>query len=260
VDARYHARMATVDLVIPVYNEEHVLAGSVERLLAWTDAHPEHQWRVVVANNASTDGTLAVAQRLEAEHPGRVAALHIPVKGRGIALRIAWLTSPADISAYMDVDLSTDIEHIPELIDPLAANEADLAYGTRLHPLSQTKRSPKREFISRSYVFILRTLGGLKVTDAQCGFKAIRRNAAHALVPLVEDTRWFFDTELLLIAQSNGYRLREVPVRWDEDPDTRVRIVQTALEDLQGLWRLRVGGVPRAVRGATSGAGGAEAR
>lgn len=245
--------MATVDLVIPVYNEEHVLALSVERVLAWTDAHPEHQWRVVVADNASTDGTLAVAQRLEAAHPGRVAALHVPVKGRGIALRIAWLTSPAEVSAYMDVDLSTDLAHIPALVDPLAANEADLAYGTRLHRRSQTRRSFKREAISRCYVFILRTLAGLRVTDAQCGFKAIRRDAAHALVPLVQDTRWFFDSELLLIAQRNGYRLREVPVRWDEDPDSRVRIVQTALEDLRGIWRLRVGGVPRVARGGGGG-------
>jgi glycosyltransferase involved in cell wall biosynthesis len=246
--------VATVDLVIPCYNEEHVLADSVARVLAFCDQHPEHQWRVVVANNASTDGTLDVARRLEDQYPGRVVALHIPVKGRGIALRVAWLTSPADVCAYMDVDLSTDIAHIPALVDPLAANEADLSYGTRLHRDSVTQRSAKREFISRSYVFILRTLAGLKVTDAQCGFKAIRRDAAHALVPLVKDTRWFFDSELLLIAQKNGYRLREVPVRWDEDPDTRVRIVETALEDLRGIWRLRAGGIPRAARGRTNAA------
>ena len=242
--------MASVDVVIPVYNEEHVLADSVVRTLGFLAAHPEHQWRIVVANNASTDRTLEVAKRLEDEYPGGIAALHVPVKGRGIALRVAWLTSPADVCMYMDVDLSTDLAHIPALIDPLAANEADVAYGTRLHRDSVTQRSFKREFISQSYVFILRTLAGLKVTDAQCGFKAIRRDAAHALVPLVKDTRWFFDSELLLIAQKNGYRLREVPVKWDEDPDTRVHIVQTAMEDLRGIWRLRAGGVPRAMRGA----------
>lgn len=243
--------MANVDLVIPVYNEEHVLAQSVATALAFLERHPEHDWRIVVANNASTDGTLAVARRLEAEHPGKVAALDIPVKGRGIALRIAWLTSPADVCAYMDVDLSTDLAHLPELIDPLANNEADVSYGTRLHRLSQTQRSAKREFISRSYVFLLRTLAGLKVTDAQCGFKAIRRDAARAIVPLVKDTRWFFDSELLLIAQKNGYRLREVPVRWDEDTDTRVHILSTATEDLRGIWRMRSKGIPRVAR--TSG-------
>ncbi|MDO9445966.1 MAG: glycosyltransferase family 2 protein [Dehalococcoidia bacterium] len=237
--------MATVDLVIPCYNEEHVLASSVERVLAFADAHPEHQWRVVVANNASTDGTLEVARGLEGRFPGRVAALDIPVKGRGIALRTAWLTTEADVMAYMDVDLSTDLAHLPAMVDPIAAGEVDLAYGTRLHRDSQTTRSAKREFISRSYVFILNRVAGLRVTDAQCGFKAISREAARSLVPLVRDTQWFFDTELLWIAQVNGYRLREVPVRWVEDPDTRVKIIKTAREDLSGIWRLKRGGVPR---------------
>ena len=240
--------MANVDLVIPVYNEEHILAQSIATVLGFLEGHPEHAWRIVVANNASTDGTLAVARRLEEAYPGKVAALDIPVKGRGIALRIAWLTSPADVSAYMDVDQSTDLAHLPQLIDPLANNEADVSYGTRLHRDSQTKRGFKREFISRSYVFLLRTLAGLKVSDAQCGFKAIRHDAARAIVPLVKDTQWFFDSELLLIAQKNGYRLREVPVRWDEDTDTRVHIVKTATEDLKGIWRLRSRGVPRVSR------------
>lgn len=236
--------MANVDLVIPCYNEEHVLAGSVERVLAWCDAHPEHQWRVVVADNASTDRTLEVARGLEVSHPGRVVAQHIPVKGRGIALRITWLTSEADVMAYMDVDLSTDLDHIPELVDPIARGEADLAYGSRLHPRAQTKRSLKREVTSRGYVTILR-LAGLEVTDAQCGFKAISREAARALLPLVQDTQWFWDTELLWVAQENGYRMVEVPVRWDEDPDTRVKIIKTATDDLRGIWRLKRGGIPR---------------
>ena len=236
--------MASIDLVIPCYNEEHVLAGSVERLLAWCDGHPEHTWRVVVANNASTDRTLEVAQELEQRHPGRVVAQHIPVKGRGIALRITWLTSDADVMAYMDVDLSTDIDHIPALVDPIARGEIDLSYGTRLHRESQTKRSLKREITSRGYVAILR-LAGLRVSDAQCGFKAISRDAARALLPLVEDTQWFWDTELLWVAQANGYRTREVPVRWDEDPDTRVRIIKTATDDLKGIWRLKRRGLPR---------------
>ena len=236
--------MATVDLVIPVYNEEHVLAQSVERVLAWCDQHPEHQWRVIVANNASTDGTLEVARSLEAKHPGRVGVQHIPVKGRGIALRITWLTSEADVMAYMDVDLSTDLDHIPELVDPIARGDVDLAFGTRLHPLSQTERSLKREITSRGYITILK-LAGLKVTDAQCGFKAISREAARALLPLVQDTQWFWDTELLWVAQANGYRMAEVPVRWDEDPDTRVKIIKTATDDLKGIWRLKRGGIPK---------------
>ena len=240
--------MTTVDLVIPCYNEVHVIADSVGRTLGFLDEHPEHQWRIVIADNASTDGTLDIARELEAAYPGRVAALHIPVKGRGLALRTAWLTSDAEVCAYMDVDLSTDLKHLSELIDPLAADEADLSFGTRLAPRSETVRGWRREFISRAYVFILRWFGGLKVSDAQCGFKAIRTDAARALLPVVEDTGWFFDSELLLIAQQNGYRLREVPVKWTDDPDSRVNIIKTATDDLKGLWRLRRGGVPKAVR------------
>lgn len=241
--------MAVVDLVIPVYNEEHVLADSVSTVLEWCARHPEHEWRVVVANNASTDSTLTVARRLEEEHQGQVFAVDIPVKGRGIALRTAWLTSTADVMAYMDVDLSTDLDGVPALIDPIARGEADLTYGSRLAKQSQTRRGWKREFISRSYVFILRFLAGLKVSDAQCGFKGISRPAAQALVPLVRDNAWFFDSEMLLVAQENGYRLREVPVRWTDDPDSRVAIVKTATEDLKGIWRLRRYGVPRVPEG-----------
>ena len=226
-----------------------MLADSVARVLAWCDAHPEHEWRIVVADNASTDGTLDVAHRLEGEHPGRVAALHIAVKGRGIALRTAWLTTRADVATYMDVDLATALDALPALVDPIAAGEVDLAYGTRLHRDSVTQRGWRREVISRSYVAILRVTAGLRVSDAQCGFKAISREAARALVPAVRDNAWFFDSELLWVAQRNGFRLREVPVRWTDDPDSRVSIVSTAIKDLQGIWRLRRNPVPRVVRG-----------
>ncbi len=241
--------MATVDLVLPVYNEERELEQSVSTVLAWCDGHPEHAWRVVVADNASTDRTLEIARRLESERPGRAVALHIPAKGRGIALRTAWLTSTADVCAYMDVDLATDLGALPALIDPIARGEVDLAFGTRLHRDSRTTRGLKREFISRTYITILKVAAGLRVSDAQCGFKAISHAAARELLPLVKDTQWFFDSELLLIAQKNGYRLREVPVTWTDDPDTRVRIVKTAMEDLHGVWRLRRDGIPRVMRG-----------
>ena len=239
--------MASVDLVIPCYNEAHVLEGSIDRILSFLDSHTEHDWRIVVADNASTDSTLEVARKMEAAYSGSLVVLHIPVKGRGLALRNAWLTSNADICAYMDVDLSTDLQHLPSLIDPLARQEADLSFGTRLHDESQTERNSRREFISRSYVWILRRFGGLRVTDAQCGFKAIRTEVARSLLPVVEDTGFFFDSELLIVAQENNFRLLEVPVKWIDDPDSRVNIWQTAVIDLRGLWRLRRGGVPRAV-------------
>ena len=240
--------MATVDLVLPAYNEERQLEESARMLLAWCEAHPGHAWRVVVADNGSTDGTLAVARALQAEYPGRLAALHVPVAGRGLALRTAWLTSPADVAAYMDVDLSTSLDALRGLVDPLAQGEADLAVGSRLHPLARRRRGVRREVLSRGFVLLLRLALGFRLTDAQCGFKAIRREAARALIPLVHDNSWFFDAELLILAQHNGYRIREVPVLWTDDPASSVRIVATVVEDLRGIWRLRRGGIARVPR------------
>ncbi len=229
-----------VDTVIPVYNEEHVLAQSVETLRAFLHGHLSlHRWRIVVADNASTDGTLAVAQRLAAQHPDEVGYVHLPQKGRGRALRRAWLESDADILSYMDVDLSTGIEAYPELVQAIV-NGYDLATGSRLLPQSHTTRSPKREFISRCYNLMTKVSHFTRISDMQCGFKAISRRAAHELVPLVENNEWFFDTELLLLAEKFGYRIKEIPVRWVEDPDSRVNIPKTAMEDIRGLTRLRL--------------------
>jgi len=230
----------SLDAVIPVYNEEHVLAASVEKLRAFlTDRMGAYRWRIVVADNASIDGTLAVAEGLAAAHPGEVAVLHLPQKGRGRALRQAWLGSDADILSYMDVDLSTDLEHYPLLIQCIV-NGYDVATGSRLMAESRTNRSPKREFISRCYNLITKITHFTRIADMQCGFKAISRRVARDLIPLVENNQWFFDTELLLLAEKFGYKVKEIPVRWLEDPDTRVKIVSTAFEDLRGLARLRL--------------------
>ena len=241
--------MSNVELVIPVYNEEGILKQSICTLQAWCAGQPEYSWNIVIANNASTDRTLEIAHQLADKSPDQVSVHDIGIKGRGIALKTVWLNTSADIVAYMDVDLSTDIGHIRELVDPIAAGKADVTYGSRLHRNARTTRSFRREFISRSYVLILRLLAGLKVTDAQCGFKAMSRNAAVRLLPEVLDTQWFFDSELLIIAQHNGVPMEEVPVQWTEDTDSRVNIIKTAVEDLSGIWRLRKNGIPKLKNG-----------
>ncbi len=229
----------TVDVVIPCYNEVTVLRQSVERTLALFALHPEFDWRLTIADNGSNDGTGELASALEAEDP-RVHALLLTIKGRGLALREAWTRSAADVVAYMDVDLSTDLDHLPELIAMVTTGGCDVAIGTRLARGSRTKRSIKREITSRGYVFLIRaTFPRLRISDAQCGFKALSRKAAADLVPRIENRMWFFDTELLILAQRHGYRIRELAVRWDEDPDTKVKILGTALEDIRGLVRMR---------------------
>lgn len=228
-----------VDLVIPVYNEERDLAQSVaalrQRLL---DDKPGWKWRIVVADNASTDGTLDIARELAERWPGQVGFVHLDQKGRGRALRRAWTESDADIVCYMDVDLSTDLSALAPLVESLRGGY-DVAIGSRLLPESRTTRGLKRDLISRAYNLIIQVTHGVSFRDAQCGFKGVTRRVVNEIVPLVQDPAWFFDTELLLIADRKGYKIKELPVTWTDDPDSRVKIGKTAWEDLKGLWRLK---------------------
>jgi glycosyltransferase involved in cell wall biosynthesis len=228
----------TVDIVIPVYNEEKDLASSVGTLVQFLRTVDSFRASVVIADNASTDGTLAVARALEAEYP-EVKALHIPRKGRGGALKEAWTASHADVVSYMDVDLSTNLRFFPLLIHGISLGY-DVAIGSRLLQASQTRRSLKREVLSRTYNGLVKVMFLNRFSDAQCGFKALPRSVALKLLPLVENSSWFFDTELLLQAERNGYKIFEVPVEWVEDLDTRVKIVPTIMEDVGGLIRVRL--------------------
>ncbi len=231
------ARQASVEIVIPVYNEAADLERSIRRLTGFLDDALPYRHRVTIADNASTDDTLAIARRLAVELDG-VRVVHLDAKGRGRALKQTWLASDADVVAYMDVDLSTDLAALPPLLAPLLSGHSDVAIGSRLARGARVVRGPKREFISRAYNLILRGALRVSFSDAQCGFKAMRADVARRLLPLVEDTNWFFDTELLVLAQRAGLRIHEVPVDWTDDPGTTVDIAATAAEDLRGVWRL----------------------
>ncbi|MFG1677670.1 glycosyltransferase [Micromonospora sp. NPDC049282] len=237
VHARPTADGAVLDVVVPVHNEEVDLGPCVRRLHAYLTAQFPYPFRITVADNASSDGTRAVAETLAAELP-EVGVLHLAEKGRGRALRAAWSASPAPVLAYLDVDLSTDLAALPPLVAPLLSGHSDLAIGTRLARTSRVVRGARREVISRGYNLLLRGTLAVRFSDAQCGFKAIRADVAAELLPLVQDTGWFFDTELLVLAQRAGLRIHEVPVDWVDDPDSRVDVVATALADLRGIGRL----------------------
>ena len=226
-----------VDIVIPAHDEEADLPRSVRRLHAYLRHSFPVSARITIVDNASTDGTWAEARALEAELAG-VRARHLPAKGRGGAIATAWLDSDTAVLAYMDVDLSTDLDALLPLVAPLLSGHSDVSIGSRLAPGARVRRGPKREIISRCYNLLLKLVLGVRFRDAQCGFKAIRADAAHLLLPYVEDRRWFFDTELLVLAEWAGFRIHEVPVDWTDDPDSRVQIVSTAFEDLMGIARV----------------------
>ncbi len=237
--------MPQLDIVLPVYNEAHVIAGSVERLRTYLqETNFPYSWRILIADNASTDETLAVSQELT-ERFDDVAVLHLPQKGRGRALRKAWLESQADAMCYMDVDLSTDLAALLPLTNAVLEEGYDVATGSRMTRGSQITRSLRREITSRGLIFLIKVAFLSKLSDTQCGFKAITRQAAQELLPRVENEEWFFDTELLLLAEKGGYRVKDVPVRWVEDTDTRVNVATTVAEDLGGLLRMRFKRIPR---------------
>ncbi|HEY2297026.1 MAG TPA: bifunctional glycosyltransferase family 2/GtrA family protein [Jatrophihabitans sp.] len=226
-----------VEIVVPVFNEQVDLEPSVRRLDDYLATHVPFSTVITIADNASTDGTWQLATALADELP-RVRAVHLDAKGRGRALQQVWTASRARVVAYMDVDLSTDLNALLPLIAPLLSGHSDVAIGSRLSRSARVVRGPKRELISRGYNLMLRTTLRARFSDAQCGFKALRADCARALLPHVRDTSWFFDTELLVLAERSGLRIAEVPVDWVDDPDSRVDIVATALADIRGVARM----------------------
>jgi glycosyltransferase involved in cell wall biosynthesis len=237
VPVRRRTRRPDVEIVIPVYNERSALEGSIRRLHGFLAATFPFSWRIVIADNASSDDTLAIARRLSYELRG-VEVIHLPAKGRGRALRAAWSASGAQVLCYMDVDLSTDLAALLPLVAPLLSGHSEVAIGTRLARGAHVQRCRRRELISRAYNRLVRLALRARFSDAQCGFKAVRADALRELLPDVQDDEWFFDTELLVLAQRRGLRIHEVPVDWVEDSDSRVDVVRTALADLRGVARL----------------------
>ncbi|MYM18469.1 glycosyltransferase [Brevibacterium sp. 5221] len=227
----------TVDLVVPVFNEEAQLVASVDRLLAAT-AHSPHAVTIVIADNASTDDTPVLASHLATSRE-RVRWVRLGLKGRGRALKQVWSDSSADVVAYTDVDLATDVRLLDPMIAVLASGHSDVAIASRLRRDARVERGAKREIISRCYNRLLRGFLDVNYSDAQCGFKAMSRRAADAVLPHVEDTGWFFDTEVLTLAQWSGLRIHEFAADWTDDPDSSVDVVRTALDDLHGMWRMR---------------------
>ena len=237
MSAALPASTLSVDVVVPAYNEAGVLSTTIERLHDHLGTHHDHPWTITIAENASTDATAAIADDLATSLP-HVRVLHVPEPGRGRALRTAWTTSDADVVAYMDADLSTDLAALGPLVDAVASKPATVAIGSRLVTGAVVDRRLGREAISRAYNALVRAVLRATFHDAQCGFKALRRTDALALLPRVLDDGWFFDTELLLVAQRSGLVIEEVPVHWVDDPDSSVRIVSTAIADLRGVARM----------------------
>ncbi|HUF53640.1 MAG TPA: dolichyl-phosphate beta-glucosyltransferase [Dehalococcoidia bacterium] len=232
--------MTRVDVFIPVYNEERALPQTMPQLHGFLSG-PDfpYDWKIVITDNASIDDTPAVSRKLAEEYPGQIDYVRIERKGRGYALKQVWPASDADIVSYMDVDLSTGIEAFPKLLKAIAEDGYDVATGSRLMRKSRVTRSLKRRVLTFGYNAMIKGMFWTRFSDAQCGFKAVSQEVARKVVPMIENDNWFWDTELLILAEKMGYRIKDVPVRWIEDTDTRVKIGGTIMEDVKGLIRMR---------------------
>lgn len=228
-----------IDVVIPVYNEEKDLEKNTTYLYRFLDKNFfEFDWQIVIADNASIDNTLNLGKKLAQKFP-KINVLHLDKKGRGRALKKAWSQSRADIVSYMDLDLSSDLHFFPKLIKYLTNGEADIAIGSRLKKSAQvTGRPLLREITSRSYNLIIKLMFFVHFQDAQCGLKALTREATQKILPLVKNNQWFFDTEILIIGEKAGFKIFELPIKWKDDPTSTVKVLKTAGEDIKGLVRL----------------------
>lgn len=226
-----------IEIVVPVLNEEKILAQSIVKIYKFMSKNLPYRFKITIADNGSSDKTPKIGQILSQKFEN-IEYFRLEKRGRGRALKTIWMNSKAEILSYMDVDLSTSLNDFLPMIQSLIDGEAGVAIGSRLASGSKTTRGFKREFISRSYNFIIRRFSKTKFSDAQCGFKAIRRDIAREFLPQISDNEWFFDTELLIKTEKRGVKIHEQPVHWIEDTDSRVKIIKTATEDLKGLSRV----------------------
>lgn len=237
----------SVDIVLPVLNEQEALLASISRLLKFcSEEMLSYNWNIIIADNGSTDETYNIGKQIESDLKN-VNVIKLSKKGRGRALKKAWKNSEATIKVYMDIDLSTDLKYLPIICDHVYSKKYDVAIGSRLMKGSKVEgRTLKREIISRGYSLMFRCLFWVPFKDAQCGFKAISSETGDTLLPLIDDNGWFFDTELLILANKLGYKIKEVPVYWVDDPNSSVNVISTAWNDIKGLTRLRFGGIEKA--------------
>lgn len=227
--------------VIPVYNDRESLEAAIPLSIEILETI-DPEFELIIAEDGSTDGSANVVKEWETRDP-KVRLLHSDERlGRGLALTRAFHSAKGDIVCYYDVDMATDISHLPELIGAIR-NGFDVATGSRLLPESRIVRSGNREIASRGYNFLVRTFLHSAIYDHQCGFKAFRRDRILPLLSSVRDTHWFWDTEMLVRGQRAGYRIREFPVRWREGRGTTVRkndVLTMGRSILRLWWQLHV--------------------
>lgn len=230
-----------VEITIPVYNEEKELEKNITTLFNFCDKSLRaYDWHITIADNASTDNTPVIAATLANKNP-KILYFRLEQKGRGRAVKRVWSQSKCDYCIYMDLDLSTDLVHLPNILKKLEKGY-DVAIGSRLAKGARVEgRTFLRELTSRVLnFFFIQFFFHTHFTDAQCGFKGVTRNIVENLIPKIKDNEWFFDGELLIVAEKSGYKIYEEPVHWVDNPGSTVRLIATIWGDLMSIKRLLI--------------------
>lgn len=232
-------KKSTVEITIPVYNEEKELEQNINKLYSFCNNNfKNYDWKITIADNASSDNTPIIASNIVRKNQ-KLSLFRLEEKGRGRAVKRSWSNSGADFCCYMDLDLSTDLKHLPNLIKALEKG-SDIAIGSRLAKGARVEgRTALREFTSRILnFFFIQLWFGTHFTDAQCGFKAVTKNVVEQLIPKIKDNEWFFDGELLIVGEKSGYKIYEEPVHWVDNPGSTVRLASTIIGDIKVMTRL----------------------
>lgn len=232
-------KKTTVEITVPVYNEEKELEKHIDILNEFCLKNLKaYDWHITIADNASTDNTPLIASAIERDNP-KISHFRLEQKGRGRAVKRVWVESGSNLCVYMDLDLSTDLIHLPKLLWVLQ-NGYDVAIGSRLARGARVEgRTFLRELTSRVLnFFFIQFFFHTHFTDAQCGFKGVTRRIVENIIPKVKDNEWFFDGELLIIAEKSGYKIYEEPVHWVDNPGSTVRLISTIWGDIMSMKRL----------------------
>ncbi|MFH0875070.1 MAG: glycosyltransferase [archaeon] len=231
----------SIDIVLPVYNEEELLEYNTLKLHTHLSSFfKDYNWKIIIAENGSNDQTFRIAKKLCKKY-SNISCFHLKTKGRGFALRNAWTDSKADIVCYMDIDLSTDLSHLKDLISSVGAKYT-AATGSRLSNLSKVSRPIYRSFLSKSYNFLVRLILKTKIMDLGCGFKAAKRELIVPLFKSVKSNDWFFDAELFLLIEKKEYSIKQIPVKWMHGAKSKVKLTSIISEYMKSIIRMRIMG------------------
>ncbi|MBI4652910.1 glycosyltransferase [Candidatus Kuenenbacteria bacterium] len=234
-----------IEFCVPVHNEEKILKNNILKLLNYChNQNFNFDWKIVLINNGSQDNSEKICQELFNQYSQKIKIENIKQSGKGRALKFYWQKSKADIVIYMDIDLAVSLDNIPNLIEPIVQENYDLIIGSRLLSDSKIKRSFIRELSSQTYNFLSKIILGHYFSDLQCGFKAIKVDVFKKIAPYIQNNKWFFDTELIVFANYFKYKIKEIPIEWQEnrydERKSKVNLVKDSLKFLINLIKLKI--------------------